>query len=252
MGIITRHEGPVYIDGEQSYLLTRSSEADARDGWSIYQRPYRPGNPQDLLRDACTQETTCLLAGNRVGMADGSLKPIELVRAGEMVMTMSGPKRVEKTETTTLGLTRRVIELRGLGDQVLFLSSDHPLWVARKDPAGQRKEWWGTYNIHHTMAEMNQGTGLEFRELPFILHYDLPEQVAHESGWVHVRPVFHDLPASTQLHNIIVENGFSFIAEGFPVLSHVRDQQGPAAPWRGLDNGVSVTMAMERLVPAEG
>lgn len=248
MGGAIRKEGPIVIDGDESFILQRPAKADAKDGWSIFQRPYRPADPQDLLRDASS--VTCLLAGNRVHMADGSFQPIETVRAGDMVMTMSGPKRVERTEITTLGRIRRLIELRGLGDQVLFMSCDHPLWVSRQGADGQRKEWWGTYNIHHTLVEMHQWKGLEFRELPFILHYDLPEQVAHESGWLHVRPVFHDVPGTTELHHLVVEGGFSYIAEGFPVLSHVRDQQGPATPWRGLDAGAAVTQAMERLVPA--
>jgi hypothetical protein len=244
-----RKQGPVYVDGQQSVVLSRSVPADSKQGWAILRRPYRPSDQQELLRDA-SSEMTCLLAGNRVLMSDGSLCPIESVRAGDMVMTMSGTRRVEHTETTTLGLTRRVIELRGLGDQVLFLSSDHPLWVSRGDSSGGAKEWWGTYNIQHTLVEMAHQLGMEFRELPFILRYDLPEQVAHESGWLHVRPIFHDLPASTELHHLVVEDGFSFIAEGFPVLSHCRDYQRPSSPWRGLDHGASMACAVDRLVPA--
>lgn len=249
MGSVNRIEGPVYVNGDESYLLARSESRDAQEGWSVVQRPYRSSDSQELLKDANTDQLTCLLAGNRVQMADGSLKPIQDVRTGDHVMTMSGARRVEKTEQTVLGLTRRVIELRGRGDQVLFLSDDHPLWVSRAEANG-RKEWWGTYNIHHTLAEMNHGTGLEFRELPFILKLDLPEQVAHESGWLHVRPIFHDMARDTPLYHLVVEDGFSFIAEGFPVFSHVRDYQGPAAPWRGLDRGKSMADAMEALVPS--
>jgi hypothetical protein len=98
---------------------------------------------------------------------------------------------------------------------------------------------------------MTHGGGLEFRELPFILRYDLPEQAAHESGWLHVRPIFHDLPAATALHHLVVEEGFSFIAEGFAVLSHCRDQQGPSAPWRGLDEGATIAQTVQRFVPTQ-
>ena len=235
----------VVVNGEQSCVLARSSAQDAQEGWSVVQRPYRTAPTEEMFCDANTGEITCLLAGNRVRMADGSTKAIELVRAGDLVMTMSGPKKVEKTEVTTLGLTRQVIELRGLGDQALFLSSDHPLWVRRADKAGARMEWWGTYNIHHVMLEMHNMTGFDLRELPFILHLDLPEQVAHETGWLQVRPIFHAMAPTTQLHHLVVEDGFSFIAEGFPVFSHCRDQQGPAAPWNGLDQGVLVVDALQ-------
>lgn len=250
MGSANRIQGPVYVDGQQSVVLSRPAPAAPTQTWTILQRPYQAADPQELLRDASSDTLTCLLAGNRIRMGDRSLKRIESIQVGDEVMTMSGAKRIERTETTTLGLTRCVIELRGLGDQVLFLSSDHPLWISRPSAAGGTKEWWGTYNIHHTLVEMAHGIGLEFRELPFILRYDLPEQVAHESGWLHVRPIFHDLPASTELHHLVVEDGFSFIAEGFPVLSHCRDYQGPATPWRGLDNGAARAGAVERLVAA--
>jgi hypothetical protein len=246
MGGISKQD--VLVNGEQSYVLTRSASKDAEEGWSVTERPYRSAPGEDLFRNACTDPPTCLLAGNRVRMADGSTKAIELVRVGDSVMTMSGPKAIEKTEITTLGLTRRVIELRGLGDQALFLSNDHPLWVSRADKSGARREWWGTYNIHHVLFEMHNMTGFELRELPFILNFDVPEQVAHEAGWVHVRPIFYDMDRATKLHHLVVEDGFSFIAEGFPVFSHCRDQQGPATPWTGLDQGASVTKALEQLV----
>lgn len=248
MGSVNRIEGPIHVNGDESHLLCRREARDAEEGWSVVERPYRSPELDELLRDASCTQLTCLLAGNRVRMADGGAKRIEHVRVGEYVATMSGAKRIEKTETTQLGMTRHVIELRGQRDQVLFLSDDHPLWVSRTDAHGTRKEWWGTYNVHHTLVEMTHGTGLEFRELPFILRLDLPEQVAHESGWLHVRPVFHHMQPDTRLYHLVVEDGFSFIAEGFPVFSHVRDGQGPQEPWRGLDHGMSMAEALTALV----
>lgn len=244
----------MFINGEQSLVLARQSAKDAEEGWLVEQRPCRQGVSEEIFRSACTDPggRTCLLAGNRVLMADGSAKPIEAVQAGESVMTMSGPKQVEKTESTTLGVTRRVLEIRGLGDQALFLSSDHPLWVSRQLKEGGRKEWWGTYNIHHVLFEMHNGTGLEFQELPFILNFDLPEQVAHETGWLHVRPIFHELDRSTKLFHLVIQDGFSFIAEGFPVFSHCRDYQGPSMPWTGLDGASSMGESVRQLVPSVG
>ncbi|GAB3645226.1 hypothetical protein [Ramlibacter alkalitolerans] len=254
MGVISRIEGPVFIDGQQSVGLAREAAKDAEEGWSVTRRPYREPISNEMFRDTASDwsPSTCLLAGNRVLLADGSSKAIETIRAGETVMTMSGPKLVEKTEATTLGLTRRVLEIRGLGDEALFLSSDHPLWVSRRDKEGRRKEWWGTYNIHHVLYEMHNGTGLEFQELPFILNFDLPEQVAHASGWLHVRPIFHDLPPSTELFHLVVQDGFSYVAEGFPVLSHCRDQQGPASPWAGLEGRSSASETVRQLIPCIG
>jgi len=75
--------------------------------------------------------------------------------------------------------------------------------------------------------------------------------VAHETGWLHVRPIFHDLDPATQLHHLVVDDdGFTYIAEGFPVFRHCRDQQGAAAPWKGLDQGAAVAKAFEQLIPS--
>ena len=93
-------------------------------------------------------------------------------------------------------------------------------------------ERWGTYNIPHVLLEMHNMTGFDLRELPFILQFDLPEQVAHETGWLHVRPIFHDLDPATRLHHLVVEDGFSYIAEGFPVFSHCRAGKARRRPGR--------------------
>lgn len=253
MGAASRIPPPVFIDSEPSLVLARSPDLDRQQRCSVEQRPYRRAlTDEELMQDAYSggsDYVTCLVAGNRVLLADGAQRPIEQVEAGDCVMTLTGPRLVEATEATTLGLTRRVVELRGLGDQALLLSNDHPVWVARTGKDGARKEWWGTYNIHHVLYEMHRCTGFELAELPFVLQYDLPEQVAHVSGWLHVRPIFHDLPASTVLHHLVVAGGCSFIAEGFPVFSHCRDEQGPASPWRGLHEGAEAAQALRRLVP---
>jgi hypothetical protein len=250
MGGDARKESPVFVNGEESQLLARSPAGDAEEGWTVTRRPYRSHNEDELLTDAgCS---TCLLAGNRVRMADGGLKAIERIVAGEWVMTMSGPTRVQRTEVTTLGLTRRVIELRGVGDQALLLSNDHPLWVSRQGKDGARKEWWGTYNIHHTLYEMHNTTGFELRELPFVLNFDLPEQVAHETGWLHVRPIFHELDVHTDLYHLVVEGASNFIAEGFPVFSHCRDEQGPGTAWTGLEARAKGWKSLDELLPAIG
>lgn len=247
-GDVHRRPWPVQVEGQLSHVAARRSASEGPSLEQLLCRPYASApSEQELLDNACTDPgpMTCLLAGNRIRMADGRRIPIEQVRTGDGVMTMSGPRRVEKAETTTLGLTRRVLEIRGLGDQVLLFSSDHPLWVSRTGPGGVRKEWWGTWNIHHFLYELHQGAGPGLRELPFVLHIDLPEQVAHESGWLQVRPIFHDLPRDTVLHHLVVQDGCSYIAEGFAVHSHTRDQQAPDAPWRGLDDGVAAAAAVD-------
>lgn len=234
MGGDVRKESPVVVEGAESYVLVRQPGSDASQGWSVTARPYRQRAASDLLDDMSSQ-ATCLLAGNRVLMADGSTCPIEHVRAGDRVMTMSGVATVRRTETTTLGMTRRVIELRGQADECLLLSDDHPLWVARRNADGATVESWGTYNLNHVLFEMRNMTGYALKTTPVPLSFDLPEQLAHVNGWLHLRPIYHHMEPSTVLHHLVVEGGFSFIAEGFAVFSHCAEAQGPAAPWSGLN-----------------
>ena len=238
VGANVRKEEPILCEGDESFVLTRDRNRDLEESWSITVRPYRPKPTQDLLRDLSSSSSgcTCLLGGNRILLADGGSRPIENIRSGDLVMTMSGAARVQRFEETQLGMTRKIVELRGQGDECLVLSDDHPLWVSRRSATEATREWWGTYNLNHVLYEMRQMTGYELDELPVALNFDLPEQIAHVSGWLHVRPIYHHLPPETALYHLVVENAFSYIAEGFPVFSHCSTAQGPQMPWRGLSS----------------
>lgn len=235
MGLFRKQDNPVHVDGQLSIRLEADRGDDAAEGWQITERPYRPRSRESLLDDLGSEGgACCVLAGNRILLADGSLVAVETLRPGQLVATMSGPAPVLRLETTRLGLSRKVIELRGTGDQCLVMTDDHPLWVSRTAGAGERREGWGTYNLAQTMYESRQGIGLQFDVPPTPLWFDLPEQVAHAQGWLHVRPIFHAFDAETTVYHVVVDGAFSFFAEGFALLSHTMNAQGPAAPWQGL------------------
>jgi len=222
----------VPASGQQSAVLSRKAGDDRQQGWSITTRPYRPEPTDALLEDlgsSSSDNCCCILPGNRILMADGSTLPVEQIQPGMAIAGMSGNTVVRDVKRTTLGYTRKAIELRGPGDDCLIMTDDHPLWVVRH---GQ--EWWGSYNVHHVMYEMNNTVGFELDRLPIALHFDLPQQVAHVSGWLPVRPIYHHLDPSTEVFHLVTEEGFSFIAEGFPLFSHALNAQGPSAPWQGL------------------
>jgi len=236
MGAIRKDGVPVFVDGEQSKILRRDQRADAEEGWSITSRPYR-NRPEDALLDnlgSTNESCCCFLPGNRVAMADGTAKAIETVAAGDVVMTMTGPAKVNAVKTTLLGMTRKVIEVRGVGDETLIMTDDHPLWVSRKTASGERHESWGTYNLHHMMYEMRDSGGAPLQDALVPLWFDIPEQVAHVSGWLHVRPIFHHLSPETEVFHLITEGATSYIVEGFPVFSHALHEQGKEGPWTGL------------------
>ncbi|MDQ8035159.1 MAG: Hint domain-containing homing endonuclease [Bordetella sp.] len=249
VGII-QNSTQLRVDGHPSVVLSRASEQDLDEGWSITARPYRPQtsseglDPQFLCN---TGENTCFLAGNRVLMADGSRRPIETVAVGDEVMTMQGPSRVRAVERPKLGMTRKIIELRGLGDQCLVISDEHPLWVRRTAADGAAEDSWGTYNLNHLMYEMRNSIAPRLASMPVPLHIDLPEQLAHETGWIHARPIYHHMPPSTQLYNLATIEGCAIFVEGFATFSHCLGALTPATTWRGLREDASAQNFLRQL-----
>ena len=116
MGLFRKHDNPVHVDGQLSIQLEADRDEDAAEGWQITERPYRPRARESLLDDLGSEGgACCVLAGNRILLADGSRVAVESLRPGQLVATMSGPAPVLRLETTRLGLSRKVIELRGTG-----------------------------------------------------------------------------------------------------------------------------------------
>lgn len=234
MGSIQK-DTPLLVDGAKSFVSGRQAASDSDEGWSVTVRPYRPKPSEDLLEDLSCTSCTCFLAGNRVLMADGTRRAIEDVAVGDMVMTMSGPDRVRQLERPVLGMTRRVIEIHGLDGQCLFMTDEHPLWVSRRLESGALVEMWGTYNMNHFLFEQRNAVEPKIEGVPYALSFDLPEQVAHERGWLHIRPIYHHMDPTTPLYNVVTENACSMFVEGFAVYSHGKGEQVPAAPWLGLE-----------------
>ncbi|EJL79436.1 MULTISPECIES: Hint domain-containing protein [unclassified Variovorax] len=232
MGSIQK-EMPLFVDGAESCVSSRAPEQDAKEGWSVTVRPYRSKPAEDLLTDYSCNSCTCFLAGNRVLMADGSQKAVEDVQVGDMVMTMSGPDRVRMLERPVLGMTRRVLEIRGVGDECLFVTDEHPLWTSRRTDDGT-VENWGVYNLSHYLYEQRNAVEPKIEGAPHALAFDLPEQVAHTTGWLHVRPIYHHMEPSTQLYNIVTTNACSVFVEGFAAYSHGTGRQRPEAGWTGM------------------
>jgi len=233
MGSIQK-EVPLFVEGAESFVSSRKPQQDQDEGWSVTVRPYRPKPSDELLRDLSCANCTCFLPGNRVLMADGSRKAIEEIEVGDMIMTMSGPDSVRMIERPRLGMTRRVIELHGQHGECLFMTDEHPLWTSRRVD-GETLENWGVYNVSHFLYEQRNAVEPKIETMPFALSFDLPEQVAHESGWLHVRPIYHHMDPDTQLYNVVTTGACSMFVEGFAVYSHGQRQQAPREKWSGLN-----------------
>ncbi|MDP9933602.1 hypothetical protein [Variovorax paradoxus] len=253
MGIVQK-AGQLFVEGHEAFVGGRSAQRDAQEGWSVTARPYRPKPSDEALKALCQTtdctQPTCFLAGNRVLMADGSRKNIEDVLVGDLLMTMSGPDRVRALERPVLGMTRKVIELHGLGDECLFMSDEHPLWVSRRAADGTVSQSWGTYNLNHLLFEMRNSIEPRLATPPIPLNIDLPEQLAHVSGWVHARPIYHHMDPSTQLYNIATEQSCGIFVEGFAAFSHCLGALLPAKPWQGLSKDLAASLFVQQVSTA--
>lgn len=203
-------------------------DALARRLWSINVKKRDPSawSEPSLAGLGCS---CCVLANTPILLADGSTRFIELFKGGEIVRTLTGTARVEKLEIVHLGLTRRVIELVGPDGESLYATDDHPLWTRVGDG-----EWWGTYNFSHYLFEKQAGGGSFLKRDAVPLRFDQPNEHAHVEGWHRVQPLYHQAPPETPVFHLALDEGGSYIAGGFVLISHCHDEDVAGAQWRGL------------------
>jgi len=195
---------------------------------------------------ACTDCASCVLAGTMVLMADGSTRAVETFVGGEMVKTMTGISRVKTVEKIVLGVTRRVLEMR-VGDQPpLFVSDEHPFWTRFEGPDGPY-EWWGVYNLNHYLVEKANGVGVNLVRDAIPLRFDIPQTLAHVDGWRDVQPIYHAMRPDTPLYNLAVEDGGSYICDGFVISSHTADRHAIGVQWQGLKKDDASNQLVEAL-----
>ena len=187
----------------------------------------------DLASDGlgCDSCACCFMPGTLVLLADGSRRAIESFRGGEQVLTLSGMATVQSLERVQLGYTRRIIELDSGNDKPLLMSDDHTLWTRASDG----RQWWGTYNFSHYLFERHSGLGPKLDTQPLALRFDLVNEHAHITGWRKLRPIFHALPTQTEIYHLKVDQGGSYIADGYVVGSYCRDEDVAGANWAGIN-----------------
>jgi hypothetical protein len=189
----------------------------------------------------CGNCLTCFMEGTLILLADGSWKKIEEFIGGEIAHTLSGFGKVLELETTTLGVARRVIGLTA-GASTLYLSDDHPVWTR----FSEGDDWWGTYNMNQYLSEKDLGVGSFLTRDAVALRVHTEYAHAHISGWVKTRPVYYNLPSNTPLYHLDLEQGGSYIANGFVVSSHPRDKDFENVNWSGINVPVA-EISIEKL-----
>jgi len=194
--------------------------------------------------------SSCVLAGTLILMADGSTRPIETFVGGEMVKTMTGKSRVISLDKVILGLTRRIMEMRVGTRTPLFISDGHSFWTRFDSPEGAY-EWWGVYNFNQYLVEKANGIGVRLNRDSIPLRFDIPQTHAHVEGWRHVQPIYHMMHPETALYQLVVEDGGSYIAEGFVISSRPKDEHGENVRWKALTEDIGAQQFVESLSSAQ-
>lgn len=121
-----------------------------------------------LERDADAEgyqgHSYCVAVGTRIRMADGSLRPIERIAAGEMVATLEGPRRVLATTAPYQAPCVEALVRDALG--VVQGVQRHPVWHPVLTTAGLissrtvRTRYSGERSLRATPVHGKQASGL--------------------------------------------------------------------------------------------
>lgn len=159
---------------------------------------------------------SCFAAGTKVHMADGSLKNIEEVVVGDVVLTSHGQDTVRELWLPILA-DRPLIQMKGGGARV---SSDHPFWS--RDPKSHI-QFWCTRDYAEWLRDVEFSIGSWFGDdaLPFDLSGKTGQIWEYatidgfkEAEWEFVEGRY-DLP----LYHLLLENHGSYFADGFLVCT---------------------------------
>ncbi|MDQ1886133.1 hypothetical protein RA180_19250 [Aeromonas salmonicida] len=162
---------------------------------------------------------SCFIAGTRITMADGSIRPIETLRAGEQVQDQhGGSNRILAVERVILGKRR----LYGINHLPPFFTAEHPLLTTRGwaaiSPAMTRTE-----NPQLTVLPLFTGMQIVCRPVPVMVTGNLalqpqPELLLVESlCWI-------EAPPTTELFNLLLDGSHSYIAN--ELIVHNKDGGG--------------------------
>ena len=176
-----------------------------------------------LMAAAQAQEASCFVAGTMVLMADGTQRPIESVRVGDLVLGRRGRgNRVRGCECTRLGRRR----LYGLNGGRPFVTAEHPFLTAEGwkalDPDATRRETerlavaplqLGDRLCRGIARQASAGSGRG--RLVFLQATTVLEAIAGMT----------DEP-STPLFNLLLDGDHSYVADGWIVHNKNADGDG--------------------------
>lgn len=217
--------------GKEYYAKTNTSPADAQM-WL-----QNNCNCAANCACACVCNSSCFLAGARVLMADGELRPIELVKIGEEVIGRFGEIN------TVLALDRPRLGTR----PIVFINDDHATtkehthfaadgtpvyldlgaWEADKKPGA------------HPVIIDEAGT-VEYRTFTSftktkVSTFGVGTHLIHINGIKPVGALREDvMPPTTQLFNLVLDGSHTMFVNGYLVGGFITDTDFDYVAWRPL------------------
>ncbi|MFO1047675.1 MAG: Hint domain-containing protein [Geminicoccaceae bacterium] len=187
-----------------------------------------------LIANAQAQEASCFVAGTLVLMADGTQRPIEAIKVGDLVLGRRGrSNRVRGCERTRLGRRR----LYGLNGGRPFVTAEHPFLTAEGwkalDPDATRRETDGLAVAPLQLGDrLCRGTARQAgadpgREaLVYLQSVTVLEAVVGTTG-----------ASSTPLFNLLLDGDHSYVADGWIVHNKSADGAGSDGGGGGGSDG---------------
>jgi hypothetical protein len=159
-------------------------------------------------------------------MADGSVKPIELVEADDLVMSVDGPVRVQYLYVTRLGPRR----MMGFSDRSLLWSEEHCFWAKRGDT-----QWWWSANPDQWRYEVAIGQVGGLKDNYSLFSGD-DVLFAHTSGFVEREVVVEREWSNESTLYLPVTDGPPIIVNGYVVGASVNEANYDysSIDWKGL------------------
>lgn len=159
----------------------------------------------------CNCACTCFPAGTPILMADGSWKGVEEIRAGDLLMTPTGPQAVLEVETPVLG-DRKMLAFEDEG-AVLHWTDDHAFWTRRDG-----REGLAVADRSSFMRGVEAGVVRGLPDNDAVLELDdARDEFAHLDGWVRrkVIDITDRYAPDTRVYLPVVGGSHLIIAAGF-------------------------------------
>lgn len=208
------------------WTVRRADGSTYQDSFTFYIGDYNSG-----------RASTCFAAGVMVTMADGSMKPIELVEVGDLVKTPFGSSRVRELDRPFLG-ERKLYQMDI--DGKCLSTAEHDIWG--RNPI-TKEEWWTTRDMEEWIHELEQGLGSVYSPHPVNLG-EKPKgaewEFASVDGWRKTSWSEVEAPEGpdTLLYHFWLDDGGCYYADGYLVKSMPKEEEPDWHSYRHMGGAI--------------